>query len=518
MSGLDFIQPMGYWHDWKLPPEWVGQELLSQRRDFGAGVGQWVTLGADESEEETKRALKSIPLGLVSGLSWFTYGSWEQKTFDHIGRLAGSSKEARMLFGYEKQPNLAEPSPPHAVQRARVETKPQQQLGPKQFPEDSCVWAIVCLAELYKKGVLNPREDIPVVPVLALHRFVEGKIDTQDYLYSCTTQYLDNLLKFITESGFSVCQLSRLQSYLIAGDPSFLPPKPIVLTLDDGSESVYTLFYPRAKKLELPFTLALVTSWMTEAGGTRHIVDKGQHQDSIMTWPEVNEINNSGLAEVVSHSDAMHYMTSEPFSAEEDVPAETTRQFLKEFGRPETTTEYQNRIRVDAITSRRKLVEHGFRPPTIFVWPYGDPNETAKHIHEEVGFTHFLLFDTPPVMVTTADSREGLPRIPVLKPDESVPLTFPTEAIERQRWWLAFLSVGRQSRSIRLISATLAQLTAETQKHPEAEISRAVVDYLKGNAADATAALLSLKKVYAAEPSVTETIEDTLKDFNSPPL
>src|SRR5262249_20327002 len=86
-SALDFIQPMGYWRDWKLAPEWVGNRLLSQQADLTNGASQWLTLGADAPIEETKRAFDGIPRGAISGLSWFTYGTWEQKTFDQIRKV-----------------------------------------------------------------------------------------------------------------------------------------------------------------------------------------------------------------------------------------------------------------------------------------------------------------------------------------------------------------------------------------------------------------------------------------------
>ena len=163
-------------------------------------------------------------------------------------------------------------------------------------------------------------------------------------------------------------------------------------------------------------------------------------------------------------------------------------------------------------------MEHGFRPPTIFCWPYGEYNHTAKAIAQQSGFTHFLLFDTPPVFATAEASREEIPRIPVLQPDEVVPLKFPQDPKQAQSWWLAFLNVGRDSRSITLLRATLGQLTRENQLRAEAKIAEAVIDYLRGDAAAGTNRLLLLRQAYPFDPLITAQIDSILRQCNPRPM
>ena len=512
-AGLDFLQPMGYWPDWKLTPEWVGDRVLSQHRDFTNGTTQWPVLGIDAPTSELARALDHIPQGLCGGVSWFTYGTWEQKTFDHLHSLLTESTGARRMFGYEKSPQIdpvtsAEIAP--AASRVTVSGGPPQ---PKVFPEDSSMWATVCLAELYQRGALGGPQNDPVVPVLALHTFIEGKAGQHDYVYKCSTEYLDSLLQFISDSGFTVCPFSRLQGYLITHDASYLPPRPLVITIDDGSESVYRHFYPRAVKRQFPFTLALVTSWLSDTDKSNHATDERGKPDPSMTWAEATKMNASNLMEVVSHSDAMHYQTAENPLAQDERPAEVIRQYLSEYQRTETNDEYARRIRLDMITSRRRLTEHGFRTPTTFCWPYGEWCPLAKSIGEQAGFTHFLQFDTPPVMATAQSSRSSIPRVAILRIDESVPLVFPGDFQEAQSWWLAFLKVGRDSCSIPLMTATISQLTWESQRSPEVELSRAVSDYLRGNNASGTARLMALREAYPFSPAVTEPIGKLLLQF-----
>ena len=135
-----------------------------------------------------------------------------------------------------------------------------------------------------------------------------------------------------------------------------------------------------------------------------------------------------------------------------------------------------------------------------------------------MGFTHFLLFDTPPVFATAADSLLGIPRVPVLRADEAIPLEFPSNPVQAQSWWLAFLKVGRDSRSADLLQATLSQLTPENRKKPSAEIARAAIDHLRGDAVAGNARLFQLQRIYAMNPDVTTDIAAVLKDYNPNPI
>ena len=230
-----------------------------------------------------------------------------------------------------------------------------------------------------------------------------------------------------------------------------------------------------------------------------------------MTWGEAKQLYDSGLVEMISHSDGLHYMASEALGSDEGWPAETIRQFLVEKNRVETEPEYERRIRVDMDTSRRKLIDHGFGAPSIFCWPYGEWTLTARNIARLTGFTHFLGFDPPPIFVSRDSAAEGtLPRVMVLRRDETLPLNFPPDAAEQQSWWLAFLKVGRQSQSRTLLASTLAQLTPETARHPQAEVARAALDLLKGNVAGGTERLLRLRRDYPFDATVLTSIDHTL--------
>ena len=502
-AGLDYLQPMCYWTDWKQPPQWSGEGIVSAfARAPVNGTCFWPTLGIDSPATEIPVAVQSLPTQAMSGLSWFTYGTWEQNTFDKL-------KSLQPLYHATGAKSLAN-SPPTGIPSIK-------HVQPKEFAGDASIWSIVCLGELYRRGALEDRNNDPVCPVLAFHTFAESAPGGQSYLYKCSTAYLDALLKSIADAGFTVIPLSRLQSFLIMGDSStdrvtaILPPRPIVLTVDDGSQSAYKFFYPRVLKYQFPFTLALVTSWLSEFNESNHATDELEKTDPTMTWTEAKKMYESNLAEVVSHSDGLHYMATDLPGSDESLPAETIRQYLVEKNRVETEAEYERRIRLDMITSRSKLVEHGFRSPSIFCWPYGEWNRTSKSIAQQSGFTHFLAFNTPPIFVSRESASSGdLQRVPVLRWDELTPLTFPKDRFEAQSWWLAFLKVARDTQSRTLLFATLSQLEPESANQPEAEISRAALEMLDGEEDNGLVRLMRLRSAYPFDSNVLSAIDNTL--------
>ncbi|MGI8821113.1 MAG: polysaccharide deacetylase family protein [Chthoniobacterales bacterium] len=508
--GLDYLQPMGYWPDWKKTPEWVGEsEIAPHHRGLAHGTAFWPTLGIDGTTAEIQRAVGSLPSDPLAGVSWFTYGTWEQKTFDKLREVQQSVAGTRAIAGVGAANAIVsnpKPAPSSSPGRKSVE--------PRSFGDDATVWSVACLAELYRRNALAAKGDEPVCPVLAFHIFGEAAVGEPLYLYKCSTGYLDALLKAISNAGFNVIPLSRLQSYLIAGDPAMLPPKPLVLTIDDGSESVYKFFRERAAKLHLPYAIALVTSWLTDLPQSEHATRQMGEADPTMTWTEAKELLDDRNVDVIAHSHQLHFQALEVKDGDEGLPAETVRQFLGERDRIETNEEYKRRIRTDMLTNRKQLIEHGFPAPTIFCWPYGEWNQAAKAIAREAGFTHFLLFDTPATFVSHENTREDdIPRIPVMRGDEKVPVTFPADPAEQQAWWLAFLKTGRVSMSRAMLTATLAQLTAENAARPEAELARASIDFLRGDAVAGTARCLAVRKAHPLDGPLLGAVDSILSLF-----
>lgn len=130
------------------------------------------------------------------------------------------------------------------------------------------------------------REDAAAIdcPILLYHRF--GSTDTGSM--TTTTKVLLSHLEYLKTHGYTIIPLRRLvDAYLQNGPP--LPPKSVVITVDDGHISVYTEMLPIVKKDNIPITLFIYPSAIGNASYA-------------MTWEQLRELEKTGLFDIQSHT------------------------------------------------------------------------------------------------------------------------------------------------------------------------------------------------------------------------
>lgn len=128
----------------------------------------------------------------------------------------------------------------------------------------------------------EPRESR--VPILAYHRF--GPVESDGM--TVTTPSFESQLKYLRENHFTVIRLRQLLDFQL-GKKQPLPSRSVVLTVDDGHKSVYTNLLPLLKKYQVPVTLFLYPSALSNASYA-------------MTWDQVREIKETGLFDLQSHT------------------------------------------------------------------------------------------------------------------------------------------------------------------------------------------------------------------------
>jgi peptidoglycan/xylan/chitin deacetylase (PgdA/CDA1 family) len=122
------------------------------------------------------------------------------------------------------------------------------------------------------------------VPILLYHRL--GPTLTDDM--TVTTPVVESQLKLIQERGYHVIPLKTLlASY---DDASVaVPERSVVLVADDGHRTVYTDLFPLIKRFQIPVTLFIYPSAISNASYA-------------MTWEQLAEMNASGLVDIQGHT------------------------------------------------------------------------------------------------------------------------------------------------------------------------------------------------------------------------
>lgn len=123
------------------------------------------------------------------------------------------------------------------------------------------------------------------IPVLMYHEI--GDKPNGNYL-----RYADfeAQMRWLAENGYQTVTLEEVYRHL--NDFTPLPPKPVVLTFDDGYRSFYTAAVPVLKRNRFRATVFIITG----------LVDHPEH----MTWEQIKELPTMGMevgAHTVTHSD-----------------------------------------------------------------------------------------------------------------------------------------------------------------------------------------------------------------------
>ena len=202
---------------------------------------------------------------------------------------------------------------------------------------------IVPLKPLNPGGVAA--DSVQTVPILCYHRFGTSTATTGwGGKMTVSPSNFAAQLDWLARNDYHVIRLAQLQAFL--DGKQALPKRSVVITFDDGYETVYRYALPLLRKYNFPATLFVYTDFIG-AGDA-------------LSWAQLQELSASGLVSVQAHSKT-HRNLIERTTGE---PDERYRQML----------ELEARAPREAI--ERKL------PGSVrqYAYPYGDANEMVLDV------------------------------------------------------------------------------------------------------------------------------------------
>jgi peptidoglycan/xylan/chitin deacetylase (PgdA/CDA1 family) len=194
---------------------------------------------------------------------------------------------------------------------------------------------IVPLAAPNPMGISS--EGVQTVPILCYHRFGAG----QSKMIVSPAQF-EAQLEWLARNQFRVLRLADLQGFLAAREA--LPQRSVVITIDDGYESVYRHAYPSLKKFGFSATLFVYSDFVGARDG--------------LSWAQLQEMAASGVIDIQAHSKS-HRNLVERFAAETDAG-------------------YRSNIEAE-VRQPREVLERRLAPAGVrvrhYAYPFGDANE-----------------------------------------------------------------------------------------------------------------------------------------------
>jgi len=185
-------------------------------------------------------------------------------------------------------------------------------------------------------------------PILAYHRFDAQKPGAT----TITTTALESQLAWLALHHYTVLPLATVVE-IVKGLCQQIP-NTIVITADDGHASVFTILFPMVQKYQIPVTLFIYPSAISNA---RYA----------LTWEQLKQMKASGLDDIQAHT----YWHP-------NFRREKTRL------RPE---EYEKFVSMQLRRSKSVLEQHLGSPVTMMAWPYGIYDGELQQAAARAGYT-----------------------------------------------------------------------------------------------------------------------------------
>lgn len=212
--------------------------------------------------------------------------------------------------------------------------------------------------------------------------------------YAISAENLAMHFAWLRDNNYTIVNVDQVIAAIEGRRP--LPDKAVLLTFDDGLDSVYSAVYPLLKLFDYPALVSIVTAWIETEVAVRY-ENRILSSRDFVTWTELREMQESGLVEIASHTHDLHKgIVGNPQGNVQ--PAAVTRRYEDGY---ESRIEYLQRIDKDLAKSSALIKAGTGRAPRVMVWPYGMFNGDLRRIAAAQGMS--LSFSLDPDDVDPGD-------------------------------------------------------------------------------------------------------------------
>ena len=146
----------------------------------------------------------------------------------------------------------------------------------------------------------EPTEGIPVPGIMYHNVLPDGSEGLGEYVVSASE--LEGDLQLLKEAGYEGVTPEELFDFVRG--VGTLPEKPVLLTFDDGFESMEQVVLPLLQKYSFKATAAIVGEYTDLYSGD---VPKALSY-SHLSWEQCRELADSGLVEIANHTYGFHHL------------------------------------------------------------------------------------------------------------------------------------------------------------------------------------------------------------------
>jgi peptidoglycan/xylan/chitin deacetylase (PgdA/CDA1 family) len=196
----------------------------------------------------------------------------------------------------------------------------------------------------FRRGGVYPT-GYQVVPILTYHNFSKRKVAKM----IVPERRFEAQMRYLKENGFNTITLDELSDFIELKDT--IPPKSVVITVDDGWRPFYDIAYPILKKYGLKATLFLYTDFV---GGGKAV-----------TWDQVKEMAANGI-EIHNHTKSHRNLTK--------------------IKKKESFEKYFRQVEKEVMVGEQRLKQNAGIESRYLAYPYGDTNDLVVTLLKKRGY------------------------------------------------------------------------------------------------------------------------------------
>jgi len=216
------------------------------------------------------------------------------------------------------------------------------------------------------------------VPILLYHRFGPTVADGM----TITTPVFESHLRYLRDNGYTVIPLHQLVDwYLKKGPPP--PARSVVIVEDDAHKSVYTDMLPLARKYNVPVTVFVYPSAISNA-------------KYAMTWDQIRELKKTGLFDFQSHT---YWHPNFKKDRKKMKPAE-----------------FEKSVTMQLVKSKAKIEKELGVKVEMLAWPFGIYDDYLLRKAADAGY--IATFTIERRHATPSESVAKLPRYLLINADQ----------------------------------------------------------------------------------------------------
>ncbi len=223
----------------------------------------------------------------------------------------------------------------------------------------------VLLAVVLIASVILPSADVVLanselktdkLPVVMYHQLTRNHSKASKYVL--TVEQFEKDLIYLKQKGYKTVTVQQLVDY--SNGKCDLPEKSVMITFDDGCETVYEYALPLLEKYGFSavcFIIGAVTDKYSE-------INDHNLTYSNLDWNAVKALSNGGVIEIQSHTYNLHDNTK-------------VRSGLKKT-KNESFEQYSEFLTADTVKMKEKMLENIGKEPVAIAYPFGSySKETA---------------------------------------------------------------------------------------------------------------------------------------------